>query len=219
MNGIISTPRPQSYSVDPGTATPSVARPIIDTPTRMSALRNTEQARHLVTEVSTLSNDVRENHAEALIHEWLILTSHRAVSSARDLLELLADQGFAWRDIARMLGVSVPAIQKWRKGEKASGENRHRLARLAAAQDLIASQNRIQDIESWFEMPIVEGIPITPIDMWAAGETFLVLEYASGYLDPDEALTRFDPSWRTAYESPFESFRGEDGQMSLRLKG
>lgn len=215
----ITSASKQTYAVDAGTATTSVALPKIDMPTRISALKTSEQARHLVTKVTTLNNDVRENHVEALTQEWLILTSQRAVLSARELLELLADQGFAWRDIARMIGVSVPAIQKWRKGEKTSGENRHRLASLVAAQDLIASQGRIQEIESWFEMPMVEGIPVTPIDMWAAGETFVVLEYASGHLNPDEALTRLDPSWRNTYDSAFETFRGEDGSMSIRAKG
>lgn len=221
MTRAISVPtQQQRYSVDPGTASPSITPPrTIDLPTRISALEITERAGHLVSSVNRLNNDVRENHVDALTHEWRILTSQRAVASVRDLLELLADQGFAWRDIARMIGVSVPALQKWRKGEKASGENRHRIASLVAAQDLIASKGRIQEIESWFEMPIAEGIPITPIDLWAAGETFLVLEYASGHLDPEEALTRFDPSWRTAHESQFETFRAEDGQMSVRSKG
>lgn len=210
----------QTYTVDSGTATPGFTLPTtIDMPTRISALEHTERTGNLVTKVTRLNNDVRETHVEALTHEWRLLTSQRAVGRVQDLLQVLADQGFAWRDIARMLGVSVPAIQKWRKGEKSSGENRHRIASLVAAQDLIASKGRIQEIESWFEMPIAEGIPVTPIDLWAAGETFLVLEYASGHLDPEEALTRFDPSWRTAYESPFETFRGEDGHMSIRSKG
>lgn len=209
----------QTFSVDNGTATTSVTLPRVDVPTRISALKMTEQSRHLVTKVSTLNNDVRETHVGALTHEWSVLTSQRAVASVRELLGLLADQGFAWRDIARMIGVSVPAIQKWRKGEKTTGDNRYKLASLVAAQDLIASQGRIQDIESWFEMPMAEGVPVTPLDMWTAGETFLVLEYASGYLTPDEALTRLDPSWRTTYDSPFETFRGEDGSMSIRAKG
>ncbi|MBT2551265.1 helix-turn-helix domain-containing protein [Arthrobacter sp. ISL-65] len=218
-NTISAAMQQQTYSVDSGTATPSFTLPTIDMPTRISALEHTERTGNLVTKVTRLNNDVRETHVEALTHEWRVLTSQRAVGRVQDLLQVLADQGFAWRDIARMLGVSVPAIQKWRKGEKASGENRHRIASLVAAQDLIASKGRIQEIESWFEMPVTEGIPVTPIDLWASGETFLVLEYASGHLDPEEALTRFDPSWRTTYESPFETFRGEDGQMSIRSKG
>ncbi|WP_345453890.1 helix-turn-helix transcriptional regulator [Arthrobacter gyeryongensis] len=156
---------------------------------------------------------------EAMGLEWRIRTQNRSTLSVKDLLELLADAGFAWRDLARMLGVSVPAIQKWRKGEKSSGENRLKLAGLIAAIDLIASQFHIQDIESWFEMPIVEGVPVTPIDLWAANQAFLVLEFASGHLNPEEALNRFDPSWRETYDSQFETFRAQDGQMSIRPKG
>lgn len=32
------------------------------------------------------------------------------------MLSDLAELGFAWRDIARLVKVSVPAVQKWRKG-------------------------------------------------------------------------------------------------------
>ena len=35
---------------------------------------------------------------------------------ALDILEELASCGFAWRDIARMVGVSVPALRRWRQG-------------------------------------------------------------------------------------------------------
>lgn len=219
MNNVISTQgQSQTFPVDSGTAATNVTLPRVDVPTRISALKITEEARHLVTRVSTLNEDVRETHVGALSHEWSVLTSQRVVASARELLGLLADQGFAWRDIARMIGVSVPAIQKWRRGEKAGGSNRLKLASLVAAQDLISSQGRIQDIESWFETPIKNGIPVTPIDIWATDEAPLVLEYASGHLTPDETLTRLDPEWRTTYDSPFETFRGEDGFMSIRAK-
>lgn len=215
------TPVQQSaYHVDTGTAAPSIVRPKSDIPTRMMALEKTELAGQLITRVTRLNTDVRETHAQALIDEWTVLTSHRAAHSARELLDLLADQGFAWRDIARMIGVSVPAIQKWRKGTaKATGDNRSHLASLVAAQDLIASKGRIREIESWFETPVMEGVPVTPIDMWSAGRNVLVLEYASGHLNPEEALNRFDPSWRITYDSPFETFRAEDGQLSIRPKG
>ncbi len=117
-----------------------------------------------------------------------------------------------------MIGVSVPAVQKWRKGERVSGENRRKLASLVAAQDLIASQFKVQDIESWFEMPILDGAPITPIDLWAANQSFVVLEYASGRLEPEAALNSFDPTWRDAYDTAFETVRGEDGHLSIRMK-
>ncbi|WP_461169889.1 hypothetical protein [Arthrobacter sp. Z1-15] len=84
--------------------------------------------------------------------------------------------------------------------------------------DLIASQFQIKEIESWLEMPLVDGIPVTPIDLWAH-HAFLVLEFASGHLHPEAALDRFDPSWRETYHSDFETFRNEDGDMSIRMKG
>ncbi|MCU6479895.1 hypothetical protein [Arthrobacter sp. A2-55] len=212
-------PTRQTYGVDPGSTASSVALPLIDAPTRFTALRNTERAGVLVSRTTTLSNDVRANYIDALVHEWRILTTNRAATSVKELLELLAEQGFAWRDIARMIGVSVPAVQKWRRGEKASGDNRSRLASLVAAQDLIASKYDIQEIESWFETPLIGDVPVTPIDLWAAGEAFLVLEYASGQLTSEDALTRFDASWRVNYESQFETFRAEDGNISIRSKG
>ncbi|WP_441405875.1 helix-turn-helix domain-containing protein [Arthrobacter sp. YAF17] len=182
-------------------------------------MRQTQTASSLVSRVTTLTNDVRTTHIEALGLEWRIRTQTRSALSVKDLLELLADAGFAWRDLARMIGVSVPAIQKWRKGERSSGENRLKLAGLIAAMDLIASQFHIQDIGSWFEMPIIDGAPVTPIDLWSANQAVLVLEFASGHLNPEEVLDRFDPSWRETYESQFETFRGQDGQLSIRLKG
>ncbi len=205
--------------VDSGTATSSTTFKKTSTPTPISALLHTQTVSSLVSRVTTLNDDVRASHVDALTREWRIRTQNRSGSTVLELLDMLADLGFAWRDLARMVSVSVPAMQKWRKGEKASGENRLKLAGLVAAADLIASQFEIRDIESWFEMPLLEGVPVTPIDLWSASQAFLVLEFASGHLDPESALTRFDPDWRAIYDSPFETHRGEDGYLSIRPKG
>ncbi len=46
-------------------------------------------------------------------------------------VEQLADHGFAWRDIARVVGVKAcPQFTKWRKGAGVTGENRLNIARL-----------------------------------------------------------------------------------------
>lgn len=201
-----------------GTTPTSVKMPSMGTTTRILAYEHSEKARSLVTRVAVLKQDATETHSQALKNELDVLTTHRTRSTALDLLALLSDQGFAWRDIARMLGVSVPAIQKWRRGEKISGDNRFKLAQLVAAQDLIASRFEIRDIESWFETPI-SGAPITPTDIWAAGDVQLVFDYASGLIAPEEVLNKFDPEWRTKYDSPFETFLGEDGIRSIRVKG
>ncbi|BDR52201.1 hypothetical protein KIM372_01080 [Bombiscardovia nodaiensis] len=67
--------------------------------------------------------------------DFSIQSTNRVASisnqSMETLLEQISDLGFAWRDVARMLHVSVPAIQKWRrKNARASAENKRNLASL-----------------------------------------------------------------------------------------
>ncbi|WP_271403832.1 hypothetical protein [Kocuria palustris] len=135
------------------------------------------------------------------------------------MLAELADLGFAWRDIARMVGVSVPAVQKWRRGEKASGDSRSRLASLLAACDLIAGRYLIDEIASWFEVPLSSSAPVTPIVLYSANRADLVFEFASGHVDPEALLSEFDPDWRERHRSDFEVFEAGDGNRSIRMKG
>jgi hypothetical protein len=101
-----------------------------------------------------------------------------------------------------------------------SGEHRGRLAELlAACKMLTEDHNCIPEIASWFETPILQGIPVTPMDLWVSGEAELVFEYGLGHVnDPEQLLTRWDPEWRERYRSDFEVFRADDGQLSIRLK-
>jgi hypothetical protein len=159
-----------------------------------------------------------ELHQRSHYLEWTARTNQRGRSSARELLDQLADLGFAWRDVARLVGVSVPAIQKWRRGEGANGENRHKVASLLAACDLVAEHYGIQEVASWFEMPLLFGVPVTPIDLWAGCRPDLVFDYASGHADSEQILVSWDPQWRDRYRSNFEVFRAGDGQLSIRPK-
>jgi len=135
------------------------------------------------------------------------------------MLNELADLGFAWRDLARLVGVSVPAIQKWRRGQGATGENRRKVASLLAACDMISQSHGIQEIASWTEMPLRDGVSVTPMDLWAGERIDLVFDFASGHVDAEEILTAFDPDWRERYRSEFEVFEAGDGQLSIRMKG
>lgn len=151
--------------------------------------------------------------------EWRTAAAERGKASVTSMLTELADLGFAWRDIARMVGVSVPAVQKWRKGEKASGDSRIRIASLLAACDLITSHYMVDEIASWFEMPLSSSAPVTPIVLYAANRADLVFEFASGHADPEALLSEFDPDWRERYRSDFEVFEAGDGNRSIRMKG
>lgn len=192
-----------------------------------------------IDETSGTSKSVRELNGDAAViraqagdlHSTSTSLHHRtrdyALSLSRndwgrkspaDLLAHLSELGFAWRDIARMVGVSVPAIQKWRRGERITGDNRARLTQLLAVLQMVTDEYLISDPASWFEMPIVDGVAVTPIDLYVAGSVELLLDWASHYeVDSTVVLDKFDADWRqTHVDKNFEIFVAEDGELSIR---
>ncbi|MEL0625389.1 hypothetical protein V6245_00375 [Salinibacterium amurskyense] len=190
----------------------------VPTATPISALKHTADARELVSRVIGLNTDIRNTHSDALEHELGVRVQQQVKASPQTMLQTLGDRGFSWRAIAQLVNVSVPALQKWRKGEGVSGENRRKLASLLAGINIIASQFTVQEIESWFETPLVDDFPITPISIWSSGDYTLVLRYASEELTAEAALDVFDSAWRTKWDSGFESSIAEDGHVSLGMK-
>jgi len=176
--------------------------------------------RNLATRFSEVAT---EAHQGDYMVEFRLRTSELGGAGGQVLLGELADLGFAWRDIARMVGVSVPAIQKWRRGDGLTGENARKLARLVAGCRIIQKFNPlITDVALWFEVPIVDEAPVTPIDLWATGNQQLVFEHArvdaSSKVDPIATMDSFDPSWRETYRSDFETFRAGDDELSIRMR-
>jgi hypothetical protein len=165
-----------------------------------------------------LSEEYGDLHKQSLFAEWRIKTAVRGKAAPAELLTALGDLGFAWRDVARLVGVSVAAVQKWRRSSGVSGESRRKLASLLAACDLITEHYGVSEIASWFEMPLVDNAPVTPLDLYAAGQHKLIFEYGSGHVEPEQVLTEFDPDWREHYSSDFEVFRADDGELSIRPK-
>jgi transcriptional regulator with XRE-family HTH domain len=204
---------------DRGTAGTGITLQPMPTTTRSTALLLTEDAHDLRNRVRNLGFDVGQTHQKTYQHEWQVLTQQRALSSAGTMLSELADLGFSWRDIARMVGVSVAAIQKWRKGENVTGPNRHKLATLLAACDFIIVHFHAEDVAQWFETPIIDGAPITPIDIWSEGNYLVLFEYATQQMTPDQAMNEFRPDWRESFRSNWETFEAADGNLSIRAKG
>lgn len=165
-----------------------------------------------------LTANLDDLHKRSHHHEWVARTNERKRATTQDMLVELAELGFAWRDIARLIGVSVPAIQKWRRGEGTTGDNRIKVASLLAACDLITEHYMIQEVASWFEMPVLLGIPVTPVDLWASGRPDLVLEHASNHSKPEHVLSAWDPEWRERFRSDFEVFEAGDGELAIRPK-
>lgn len=189
------------------------------TETRLTAARLTSETGASRSVLRTLQEDCGDLHKRTHDVEWRTAAAERGKDSVASMLSDLADLGFAWRDVARLIKVSVPAVQKWRKGEKASGESRVRVASLLAACDLITRHYLVEEVASWFEMPLSPSAPVTPIALYAADRADLVFELASGHADPEALLSEFDPDWRERYRSDFEVFEAGDGNRSIRMRG
>jgi hypothetical protein len=204
--------------VEPGTAGTDIKPPPALTETQTVATVLTEDVGHIRQQARNLHEVTDELHHRSHYVEWNARTNQRGRASTQEMLNELAGLGFAWRDVARLVGVSVPAIQKWRRGEGTTGENRRKVASLLAACDLVSDHYGIQEVASWFEMPLHLGAPVTPVDLWADDRPDLVFDFASGHTDSDLILSAWDPQWRDRYRSDFEVFRGGDGQLSIRPK-
>lgn len=140
----------------------------------------------------------------------------------RPLTEVLVgifQYGFSWREIARALDVSVPALRKWRQGEPATVQNRTRAGRLlAVCEYLTHNVPVIDDVASWFELPLVPDPALTPLDLYADGREDLVLDYGE-QLEPNPAavLDRYDPNWRDR-RSDFEVIVADDGRPTIQRR-
>lgn len=170
--------------------------------------------------VGHLQEDTTGLHRDARRHEVVELAAKLSKNATLDNLLQLSDMGFAWRDIARMLNVSVPAIQKWRRKEPISGPSRGKIAELLATCKMVEDVYMVHDPASWFEMPLKREAAVTPIDLYAGRRQDLVLEAAGGHMDKEALLTEFDAEWQQKYvASNFEAFKARDGAWSVRPIG
>lgn len=205
--------------LEPGTAGTEInpPPPLTETRTVVTTVL-TEDIGYIRKRARNLHEETDELHQQSHYAEWNARTNQRGRTTTREMLDELAGLGFAWRDLAKLVGVSVPAIQKWRRGEGTTGENRQKVASLLAACDLVSEHYGIKEIASWFEMPMQLGVPVTPIDLWASGRSDLVFDFASGHSESEQIFTAWDPQWRDRYRSDFEVFRAGDRNLSIRQK-
>lgn len=213
---------PQREIIGPATAdrTDNIVRFPLEEATGSSAMALSRDYADLRERVVDLGANITQGHRQALSFELQERASKKAKLAPIRLLEELGDQqGLSWRAVAKLLGVTVQSIRKWRMGDAISGENRERLACLAAYLEMLNWQAGIQDPASWLETPIVSGVPLTPIDAYARGELPLLLEYSCDRVSGEALLSAVDPEWRRSYqESRWEVFEAEDGNLSIRAR-
>lgn len=191
--------------------------------TKGSTASLADRADVLYRESSDLHGSVRNTRRSANLRDLEFRRSRISQGTPlTEALSKLSDHGFAWRDVARVLGVSVPAVNKWRKGTGVTGENNLKVGKLLALVEML-SDRLVNDPASWLEIPVSEGVALTPMDLLEADRYELVLDLASTHTGDgivEKVLNEYDPSWRTnLIDDAFESFLADDGAVSIRPRG
>lgn len=206
--------------VDPGTAGSAVVGYLQTQPPTAASALLVQTAGWLRSQNDVLGQDIASVHEKARSYDLDQRTAAKARPGVAPLLaELSAERGMAWSDIARLVGVSVSALRKWRTSGSASAEHRWALAQLAAFLDLL-SEYAIDDPVQWMEMrlPLPAGYVITPIDIYISGAVPALMEYASARITAEQMLDKIDQGWR-GRRSDFESYDAPDGQKAIRIRG
>jgi transcriptional regulator with XRE-family HTH domain len=165
-----------------------------------------------------LHADVGDGHRAAQLATLELHAQDRARRNIQSLLNTLSmDHGLSWSDIARVAGVSVQAVRKWRKGDTSTGDHRLVIARLVAFIDLLEGYS-VQDPAGWLEMPIVRSHALRYIDLYLAGRPELLFDVAALRISGEQALDELDPSWRETTHLDHEVFLASDGELAIRRK-
>jgi hypothetical protein len=161
------------------------------------ARKLTEDAAWFRNTSHVLNEDVADVHQQSFQTQLDAKTARLATQEPVQLLDQLGNFGFAWRDIARMPGITVPALRRWRGGELPTGENRRNLAQLLAFVQIIAGE--VFEPASWMDVPISGGAPTTSIDPYAEGQLSVLFDFATGPTGPEAALDVAQPGWRERF--------------------
>ncbi len=172
-----------------------------------------------------LRSHIREvaEQADALNHDAMRVVLQDQIEmhlrlSVPQILELLSTEfGMSWSDIARVVGVTVQSLRKWRHGQSAVAEHRMRLAQLAATLSVL-SAHHIADPASWLELPILDRFRPRRLDLLLAGRGDALFDLATGHARPEQALEVLSQDWRESLVSEHEVFKAGDGMLSLRRR-
>ncbi|WP_420445873.1 helix-turn-helix domain-containing protein [Candidatus Poriferisodalis sp.] len=145
-----------------------------------------------------------------------LLTNKKAQGGSESLLEELAvDRGLGWTDVARLCGVSISAVRKWRSGGALAPERLRSLSKLAAFLEILSEVGPIDDPVGWLMMPLVEQHTITAAGIYRAGHDEDILEHAQGNLTVEELLDRWNSTWRTDTRSDWMVVERPDGERVI----
>lgn len=162
--------------------------------------------------------DAIQKHRETQADLLNELTAYALRAEPVELLNSLADKrGLAWSQIARLVGVSVPAVRKWRQGGSVSSEKRRRVAELSAFFDLL-DKLPVGDAASWLESSFSGGeTMLTGLDIYQTQNGPLaLLEFAGQRISLHEMLDQQLPGWRRDHaHDGLKVVRMADGHLSI----
>jgi hypothetical protein len=150
----------------------------------------TEHASRLRDEVGMIGLDAKGIYQDALRLQLDTRAAHNAKRGLKSLLFELNDaRGLGWSELSRLLGVSVPAIRKWRLGGRISPDRLLALARLAGFLDALEEQS-VSDPAAWLHLPLSTELDrgISGARLYAEGLDVDLLEYANGHLTLSQLL-------------------------------
>lgn len=210
------TTTPFEIDTEQGTGSTGVELPRSPTTTMATLTRRYGMLRD---ETPVLDSDVGTDHRAAQLQTLELLARDRAREGVITLLdELSTKRGLGWSDIARLVGVSVQAVRKWRRQEPVTGENRLAVARLAALLDMLSSQVPVRDPAGWLEIPVIERCSLRHLDLYRLGRADLLFDLAHLRISPEQAMSELTPEWRERYGLEHEVYEAEDGLRSVRRR-
>lgn len=185
--------------------------------TKTSADALAERAGFLRNQVRFVGTEAASVHSDALSLQLSGRTNEMRRRNPLELLSALADEGLAWRDIARVVGVSVPALRKWREGKRLSPEHAVALARFCAFFSIAKSDHLpVHDVAAWLEQPLVLGYRVTGLDLATSHRYEDLLQLAADHVEPEQLLDRYYAGWREDVQTDAEVFIAPDGQPGIR---
>jgi len=131
------------------------------------------------------------------------------------LSELASTYGMSWIDLSTLVGVTIPAIRKWRLGGATSEENEEKLRALVAFVKAVATVRNTPDPVNWLDERLVPGFAVTVKDLYSPQNVPVLLAYANGdFADAKDLLNEVRPNWRSEDRTGFE-VRDIDGHKAL----
>lgn len=149
-------------------------------------------------------NDLRQSQA-----------SLRRFGVADLLAEASTAFGITWSDIARLVGVSVPALRKWRRDQNAASPANHdRLAGLVAFLRMLKKIG-VYEPATWLAMPLHPDFTVAPRDLYQVGNVAALLDHAAGNVTVEDMLDEVTPDWRQLWPREHDVITDDAGEQFL----